>query len=115
MEIIECDKRKKGVPSIKVSFCKDKLTHYPFGSGQVNNYKFLDTLEFVERTKEGKNVLIEWKSTTNDRTYYSAVGLLNNVCLGLAGEIKQAKKLTVEGKFTFVKIGVAVLLTISKN
>lgn len=114
MEIIECDTRKKGSPSIKVSFTKEGI-HYPFGTGQVNNYKFLDTLEFVERTKEGKNVLIEWKSTSNDRTYYSAVGLLNNVCLGLAGTIQQARKLTVEGKFTFVKIGNAVLLTISKN
>lgn len=114
MEIIDNDKRKKGVPSIKVSFTKDG-DHYVYGSGQKNNYKFLATMEYSEHFKADKTTLIEWTCLEDNKKYYSGIGLLNNICLGNCGEIQESKRLQVKGKYTFVKVGQAVLLTISKN
>jgi hypothetical protein len=115
MEIIENDKRKKGLPCIKVSFAKDGLTHYPYGTGQIDNYKFITTLEYQEYTKSDKRTLVEWKCIHTNKVFYSRMGLLNDVCLGLAGDIQESKRLQIKGKFTFTKSNNAVLLTISKN
>lgn len=112
--IIDNDKRKKGKPLVKVSFTHTG-DHYCYGTGQVNNYKFVTTMEYQEHFKADKTTLIEWRCVNTDKKYYSGIGLLNNICLGLVGEIKESKKLQVKGKYTFVKIGSAVLLTISKN
>jgi hypothetical protein len=107
-------KKKKGIPSIKVSFTKDG-DHYIYGTGQVDNYKFMATLEYQEYVKAEKTTLIEWKDVKTNKKYYSSLGLLNNICLGNCGEIQKSKNLQVKAKYTFVKIANAVLLTISKN
>lgn len=112
-QIIPVVNRKKK-SDVMVSFTKDG-DHYVYGSGQVKNYKFDTIMEYQEHYVQDKATRIEWKDIATDKKYYSGIGLLNNICLGLGGEIQKAKKLQVKGRFTFVKIGNAVLLTISKN
>lgn len=89
--------------------------HYIWGTGKVKNYKFEDTLEYIEQFKNDKTSLIEWQSTLTGKKYYSGIKLLGRVLRGENGEIQQAKTLQVKGNYTFVRIGNGVFLTFSKN
>ena len=80
----------------------------------VDNYEFEDSLTYVGYEGAASTLIIVWKDA-NGKEYRSSMALLHEVLNGLdLVSVYCGSKFSIKGKFTFVKRGSAIFLTLVK-